>query len=214
MKNLKTCDKNLLGACIITLMLVAISLLITLAHTSEKLEEETITEVSVQSELTFEKYSESQKLSASVAPVPLVFETSLVTDKPLPTYCVDFTNEELEMLTGIIHCEAHDSDELTKKRIASIVINRVKAEEFFPDTIKEVLEQKNQFSDSKHPVSRIYGCQCEECRQVALEILEQGSILPSDVQVYYNEWESNNWVNTRQTYDTYNGIVYAYIYPK
>jgi N-acetylmuramoyl-L-alanine amidase len=60
-------------------------------------------------------------------------------------YIVDFTIEEFDMLCYVVEREVRDSTIEHKRLIAQVVINRVKNKDF-PDTIYDVLIQKNQFN--------------------------------------------------------------------
>ncbi len=58
---------------------------------------------------------------------------------------ISYTSEEKEMLEYIVQQEAGGYDLEHKQAIAQVVINRVSSS-LFPDSIYEVLTQKNQFS--------------------------------------------------------------------
>lgn len=53
--------------------------------------------------------------------------------------------EDIELLARLIHAEAGNQDLTGKKLVADVVLNRV-ASPKFPDTIKEVIYQRGQFS--------------------------------------------------------------------
>lgn len=61
------------------------------------------------------------------------------------TYSKDWSEEENYLLAKIAMAEAEGCNTQTKALIIMCVLNRVKSNEF-PDTIKEVIFQKNQFS--------------------------------------------------------------------
>ena len=52
---------------------------------------------------------------------------------------------ELELLAQLIEAEAGNQDELGKRYVADVVLNRVDSD-LFPNTIEEVIYQDNQFS--------------------------------------------------------------------
>lgn len=52
---------------------------------------------------------------------------------------------ELELLAAVVEAEAGNQDMTGKRLVVDVVLNRVDSP-LFPDTITEVLEQKNQFS--------------------------------------------------------------------
>ena len=55
------------------------------------------------------------------------------------------TDEELELMAAIVHAEAGNQDLTGKRLVADVVLNRVN-DEAFPDTVEDVIYQKNQFS--------------------------------------------------------------------
>ena len=61
------------------------------------------------------------------------------------TYSKDWSEEETYLLAKIAMAEAEGCNTQTKALIIMCVLNRVESNEF-PDTIKEVIFQKNQFS--------------------------------------------------------------------
>ena len=55
--------------------------------------------------------------------------------------------EDIELLARLIHAEAGNQDLTGKKLVADVVLNRVTSPDpSFPDTIREVIYQKGQFS--------------------------------------------------------------------
>ena len=61
------------------------------------------------------------------------------------TYSKDWSEEEAYLLAKIAMAEAEGCNTQTKALIIMCVLNRVESNEF-PDTIEEVIFQKNQFS--------------------------------------------------------------------
>jgi hypothetical protein len=55
------------------------------------------------------------------------------------------TQEEIDLLAAICYAEAGNQGDLGKELVAMVVINRVNSP-IFPDTVKEVIFQKNQFT--------------------------------------------------------------------
>ncbi len=56
-----------------------------------------------------------------------------------------YTQSELRYMTTIIYCEARGESFAGKKAVGIVVMNRVKSSKF-PDSIKEVIYQRGQFS--------------------------------------------------------------------
>lgn len=57
----------------------------------------------------------------------------------------NYTDEELRYMTTIIYCEARGESYAGKKAVGIVVMNRVRSKEF-PDTVKDVIYQRGQFS--------------------------------------------------------------------
>lgn len=131
-----------------------------------------------------------------------------------PVY--NYTEEELDLLARLIYSEGGIESYDTQLKIGSVVMNRVD-DPYFPNTIREVIYQKNQFSVT---FTRINGVIMidrpadEEAKKAAYEILNYGSVLPKDVQVFYEKSITTGWVASREPYGTYDHTTFAYIYPK
>lgn len=131
-----------------------------------------------------------------------------------PVY--NYTEEELDLLARLIYSEGGIESYETQLKIGSVVMNRVD-DPYFPNTIREVIYQKNQFSVT---FTRINGVIMidrpadEEAKKAAYEILNYGSVLPKDVQVFYEKSITTGWVASREPYRTYDHTTFAYIYPK
>jgi spore germination cell wall hydrolase CwlJ-like protein len=57
----------------------------------------------------------------------------------------NYTKAELRLLTGLIYCEAQGESYNGKLAVGIVVMNRTKSDRY-PDTVKEVIYQKYQFS--------------------------------------------------------------------
>lgn len=131
-----------------------------------------------------------------------------------PVY--NYTEEELDLLARLIYSEGGIESYETQLKIGSVVMNRVD-DPYFPNTIREVIYQRNQFSVT---FTRINGVIMidrpadEEAKKAAYEILNYGSVLPKDVQVFYEKSITTGWVASREPYGTYDHTTFAYIYPK
>lgn len=145
-------------------------------------------------------------------------------EEPKPTAVEEFksyytyTEDELDLLSRLIYSEGGSESYETKLKIGSVVMNRVSDLDSpdFPDTIREVIYQENQFAVTTikiNGVTMIDRPADEDSKKAAKEILDYGSILPSDVQVFYAEGEcEGNWVTTRKVYEVSDNTVFAYIY--
>ena len=131
-----------------------------------------------------------------------------------PVY--NYTEEELDLLARLIYSEGGIESYDTKLKIGSVVMNRVD-DPYFPNTIREVIYQKNQFSvtfTKLDGVIMIDRPADDEAKKAALEILTYGSVLPPKVQVFYEKSITTGWVASRETYGTFDHTTFAYIYPK
>ena len=130
-----------------------------------------------------------------------------------------YTEDELDLLSRLIYSEGGTESYETKLKIGSVVMNRVSDLDSpdFPDTIREVIYQKNQFSVTTTKIDGVIMIDRpadEESKRAAKEVLDYGSILPPDVQVFYAEGKvkKDNWVTTRKVYEVCDNTVFAYIY--
>lgn len=131
-----------------------------------------------------------------------------------PVY--NYTEEELDLLARLIYSEGGIESYDTQLKIGSVVMNRVD-DPYFPNTIREVIYQKNQFSvtfTKLDGVIMIDRPADDEAKKAALEILTYGSVLPPKVQVFYEKSITTGWVASRETYGTFDRTTFAYIYPK
>ena len=131
-----------------------------------------------------------------------------------PVY--NYTEEELDLLARLIYSEGGIESYDTQLKIGSVVMNRVD-DPYFPDTIREVIYQKNQFSvtfTKLDGVIMIDRPADEEAKKAAYEILNYGSVLPPKVQVFYEKSITTGWVASREPYGTFDRTTFAYIYPK
>ena len=125
-----------------------------------------------------------------------------------------YTEEELDLLARLISSEGGAESYETKLKIGSVVMNRVCDPEF-PDTIREVIYQKRQFSVTTYRINGVVMIDRpadEESIRAAKEVLDYGSILPSSVQVFYALYCTEPWVNSRVTYEVSDNTVFAHIY--
>lgn len=151
---------------------------------------------------------ETIELTSSVSPTEeAVAETTSV---------YAYTEEELDLLARLIYSEGGIESYDTQLKIGSVVMNRVD-DPYFPNTIREVIYQKNQFSVT---FTKLYGVIMidrpadDEAKKAALEILTYGSVLPPKVQVFYEKSIATGWVASREIYGTFDRTTFAYIYPK
>lgn len=123
---------------------------------------------------------------------------------------VDF--DDLYLLARLVESEAGNESYETKMMIASVVMNRV-ADSRFPNSIKEVIYQKGQFEVTARKVNGVLMIDREpslDSLRVANDILNKGSILPSNVLVFYQKSVDEGWVTSRTTHLISGNTVFAY----
>lgn len=99
-----------------------------------------------------------------------------------------FTYDEAQMLMKIAMAEAESDGIEGQAMVMAVVLNRVK-DERFPDSIEEVIFQKNQFS----PIvdGRYYKAEPDLNSHLALAEIEKGNF--DDVDALYFENASESW---------------------
>ncbi|MBO5258843.1 MAG: cell wall hydrolase [Agathobacter sp.] len=86
---------------------------------------------------------------------------------------VSATVSEEELLAAIIYCESGGEPYVSQLAVGSVVLNRVNSS-YFPNTITEVIYQKNQFSPAgsgKLALVLENGLTTDSCRKAAKEVL-------------------------------------------
>lgn len=146
----------------------------------------------------------------------IVEEPDIEEDIFVPAY--EYTEEDLDLLARLIYSEGGIESYEVKLMIGSVVLNRMSdPDPNFPDTLREVIYQKNQFSVTTIKMDGVIMIDRpadEESIRAAKELLDYGSVLPEKVQVFYAKSVKKGWVTTREPYGTYGRTVFAYIYPK
>lgn len=154
---------------------------------------------------------------------PIIVETkgAVETEKAVETViehkpAYPYTEEELDILSRLIYSEGGTESYDTQLKIGSVVLNRLN-DPNFPNTIEEVIYETNQFSVTFTKINGVVMIErpaSEEAKKVAWELLNYGSILPEKVQVFYRKGCTDEWVNSREVYETADNTVFAYIYSK
>lgn len=113
--------------------------------------------------------------------------------------------EELEILERIVEAEAGNQDAEGKLLIANVILNRVESEKF-PDTVKEVVLQKEKGVCQFSPVSsgRIWKVEISEETSEAVERALEGEDI-SDGALYFAarkhaDGEKMKWFDTKLLY--------------
>lgn len=106
-----------------------------------------------------------------------------------------YSENDLYVLSHIISAEAGNCSNEMMIAVGSVVLNRVD-DDRFPDTIEEVVFQRNPTQYSPTVNGTYYNEPTEGAVEVAQMLLEEGSQIPSDVV-----WQSNFPQGT-ETWDT------------
>lgn len=100
----------------------------------------------------------------------------------------ELTIEEIDLLAKIIWLEARGESAEGQQAVAEVVLNRVASSQF-PDTLKEVVYQKGQFSTA----SRISDAEPDATQyQVIFTAMYGENILPMDVVFFATTPENDN----------------------
>ena len=133
------------------------------------------------SEVTVDNKEKTLGIVTSVSSQQRVIDYGTITGEILP---YDISAEEYEMLLRIVEAEAGGEDTEGKILVANVVLNRVESDKF-PDTIEEVIFQKNGKVTQFSPIAdgRYYTVEVSEDtidavnRALSGEDLSQGGTL-------------------------------------
>jgi len=161
---------------------------------------------------TYERYytqTEVIKDEPILTPGPVEIPTTIDLDYQEPEEELpkanDFTEEDLELLAHLIMGEAGgvQNDEWLYY-YGSVALNRV-ADKDFPNTLKEVIYQKEPCLQYACTVDGNFDKEpTDSCYEIAQDLLMFGSVIPSDV-VWQSECEqgSGKWKQCGNTYFCY-----------
>lgn len=164
-----------------------------------------------------ESITDSSEIFVQVNDTDIVKE-AIVSDYQEDTEVIEeksYTDEELQLMARLIESEGGITNYQCKLYIGSVVLNRV-ASDKYPDTIEEVIFDRKpcvQFSviikndNGDRPIDCTPS---EDSLKAAEEVLTNGTLLPEEVLVFYADYVSGNWVNTRETYTQEDCIIFAY----
>jgi N-acetylmuramoyl-L-alanine amidase len=148
------------------------------------------------------KNDKELKIISYITPTPtpeieikvMSFSTEIKTVKNESKY----SDEEIEILERVVEAELTGCSYESKKNATSVIINRTKSDSF-PDSIKEVVFQKSQFSSvSDH---RYYEVTItKETKKAVKDVINNGVV--TDALYFFNlrDIESQkikNWINSK-----------------
>lgn len=123
-------------------------------------------------------------------------ETEPVTE---PEFVLDFSEEDYKVLCTIVEAEAGDQDAKGRILVANVIINRVKKEGKFGNTIKEVVFANNgktyQFSPTK-PGGRYYKVTADELTIECVDRALRGEDYSEGALYFCMKTSPNSWFNT------------------
>lgn len=128
---------------------------------------------------------------------------------------VPHTEEDVYLLAQLINSEAGIESPKCQAYVASVVINRLNRPEF-PSTIEGVIFDRKfgvQFSvtlRNKKGHRPIDNTPSEQQIEIARYCLNNGSVLPSDVLVFYSTSCDSGWVTSRKRYAQVDHTVFSY----
>ena len=111
------------------------------------------------------------------------------TPEPTPTPRLTLTADETDLIARIVWHEARGESAEGQRAVVEVIFNRVEADNF-PDTVEDVIFQKNQFSSAEYidiaePTTEQF--------EAINEALYEEPMLPSDV-VYFSRSAENDRV--------------------
>ena len=109
--------------------------------------------------------------------IPETIETP-VAEEPVP-YLIEVTEDDIDLMARVVMSEASVLDFDCKHAIAQTIVNRVRSKKF-PNTIKEVVYQKNQYSTQNNGKPN---ADCYAAVQMALK----HEVYPKDM-FYFRMW--------------------------
>lgn len=163
---------------IVLIMLMQLLLIGAYTYKENKADAENVVEVA--QEVSIDNHEKALGIVTSVSSEQRIIDYGTITRD---TTLYDISDEEYEMLLRIVEAEAGGEDEEGKVMVANVVLNRVESEKF-PDTVEEVIFQKNGKVTQFSPVAdgRYYTVEVSEetveavNRALAGEDLSRGAL--------------------------------------
>jgi hypothetical protein len=128
-------------------------------------------------------------------------EATETVEESLEEY-LGWTNEDYERMAHLVYAEGGSQGYDCMLYIGSVVLNRIESDRY-PNTIKDVVNQKGQYSVKNWYMNRTPS---EEAYEVVEELLTNGSVLPD--YVLYQRYQRA--VRGTTEYARINGEVFSY----
>ncbi|MBM6619548.1 cell wall hydrolase [Bacillus suaedaesalsae] len=108
---------------------------------------------------------------------------------------IDMTTDEKQLLARLVHAEAEGEPYAGKVAVAEVVLNRVEHEQF-PDTVKEVIYEKNAFEPVQN--NSIQQPADQEAVEAVDEALQKEDKV-NDALFFYNpKTAESDWIRDRK----------------
>jgi N-acetylmuramoyl-L-alanine amidase len=120
-----------------------------------------------------------------------------VNQNPSPNEDVSLSKEEIDLLARIVRAEAQTEPMEGKVAVARVVLNRVKSPQF-PNTVKEVIYQRNQFQPVMNGEINMPADK-ESFDAVNSAILNHPHIADEALFFYNPEIATSRWLDSRET---------------
>ncbi|MBD3859591.1 cell wall hydrolase [Bacillus sp. 28A-2] len=117
-----------------------------------------------------------------------------------------YSNEEMDLLSRLVHAEAKGESYAGKKAVASVVLNRVEHRSF-PDSVKGVIYQRNAFQ----PVSNgsIHDQADQDSVKAVKEVVKERDRTTKAIYFYNPKTATDNWIRSRKIVERIGRHVFA-----
>ncbi|HBU89897.1 cell wall hydrolase [Bacillus sp. FSL M8-0266] len=117
-----------------------------------------------------------------------------------------YSNEEMELLSRLVHAEAKGESYAGKKAVASVVLNRVEHRSF-PDSVKGVIYQRNAFQ----PVSNgsIHDKADQDSVKAVKQVVKEHDRTTKAIYFYNPKTATDNWIRSRKIVERIGRHVFA-----
>ncbi|KEP25016.1 MULTISPECIES: cell wall hydrolase [Bacillus] len=117
-----------------------------------------------------------------------------------------YSNEEMDLLSRLVHAEAKGESYAGKKAVASVVLNRVEHGSF-PDSVRAVIYQRNAFQ----PVSNgsINDKADQDSVKAVKQVVKEHDRTTKAIYFYNPKTATDNWIRSRKIVERIGRHVFA-----
>ncbi|WP_340966825.1 cell wall hydrolase [Bacillus sp. PPSBB_11] len=117
-----------------------------------------------------------------------------------------YSNEEMDLLSRLVHAEAKGESYAGKKAVASVVLNRVEHRSF-PDSVRGVIYQRNAFQ----PVSNgsINDKADQDSVKAVKQVVKEDDRTTKAIYFYNPKTATDNWIRSRKIVERIGRHVFA-----